>query len=45
MVMMVGTLAIPVVMNKRYMSAGLDVQPIAPNEDGLVPSLEQDSST
>jgi hypothetical protein len=45
MVLMIGTLAIPVVMNKRYMSAGLDVQPIAPSEDGLVPSLEQGPRT
>ena len=39
---MVGTLAIPVVMNKRYMSTGLDlVQTKSDEQAGLIPTLEQ----
>jgi hypothetical protein len=47
MLFMFGTLAIPMIMNKRYMSAGLDVT-ISDNQvstSGLVPSLEQKSDS
>ena len=43
MVFMFGTLAIPIIMNKRYMGSGLDLT-TADNQvsvTGLVPSLEQ----
>ena len=42
MALMLGTLAIPMVMNKRYMKSGLDlVAPKQQIESGLVPTLEQ----
>jgi hypothetical protein len=42
MALMLGTLAIPLVMNKRYMKSGLDlVAPKQQMESGLVPTLEQ----
>ena len=42
MAFMLGTLAVPMVMNKRYMKSGLDlVAPKQQMESGLVPTLEQ----
>jgi len=42
MAFMIGTLAIPMVMNKRYMKSGLDLTaPKQQMESGLVPTLEQ----
>ena len=43
--MMIGVLVVPLIMNKRYMNAGLSLTSENQQlEKGLVPSLEQDNS-
>ena len=43
--MMMGILVVPIIMNKRYMSAGLSLTSEGQQlQEGMVPSLEQDQS-
>tara|TARA_B000000441_G_C21646676_1_gene292713 strand:- start:679 stop:813 length:135 start_codon:yes stop_codon:yes gene_type:complete len=43
--MMMGILVVPLIMNKRYMSAGLSLTSEGQQlQEGMVPSLEQDQS-